>query len=115
MTLVTFRARGALSGPLAGANNSHASDASGEATAAEIHARIPDPSSYSAVRAHLPVLEEKGHVRHESRDLRYVYLPTLRPEHARKNWSACRRWSKGRERKSRDAVFHCRSFRLAGG
>jgi len=57
----------------------------GEATAAEIHARIPDAPSYSAVRAHLRVLEEKGHIRHESRDLRYVYLPTLRPEHARRS------------------------------
>lgn len=57
----------------------------GEATAAEIHVRIPDPPSYSAVRAHLRVLEEKGHVRHESRDMRYVYLPTLRPEHARRS------------------------------
>ncbi|MGQ9635527.1 MAG: BlaI/MecI/CopY family transcriptional regulator [Bryobacteraceae bacterium] len=83
MTLVTFRARDALSGPLAGPNNSHASDALGGATAAEIRARVPDPPSYSAVRAHLCVVEEKGHVRHESRDLRYVYQPTLRPEHAR--------------------------------
>lgn len=57
----------------------------GEATAAEIHARIPDPPSYSAVRAHLRTLEEKGHIRHEARDLRYVYLPTLRPEHARRS------------------------------
>jgi len=57
----------------------------GEATAAEIHARMPDPPSYSAVRAHLRTLEEKGHVRHESRELRYVYLPTLRPEHARRS------------------------------
>lgn len=54
------------------------------APAAAIQAAMPDPPSYSAVRAHLRTLEEKGHVRHESEDLRYVYVPTQRPESARK-------------------------------
>jgi predicted transcriptional regulator len=58
---------------------------SGEATAAEVHARMPDPPSYSAVRAQLRTLEEKGHVRHEARDLRYVYMPTQRPDQARRS------------------------------
>ena len=57
----------------------------GEATAAEVHTRMPDPPSYSAVRAHLRTLEEKGHVRHEARDLRYVYMPTQRPDQARRS------------------------------
>ena len=35
------------------------------ATAQEVQAALPDPPSYSAVRAHLRVLEEKGHVRHD--------------------------------------------------
>src|SRR4030088_1771446 len=48
----------------------------GRATAAEIHESIPDPPGYSAVRAMLRVLEEKGHVRHEEEALRYVFLPT---------------------------------------
>jgi predicted transcriptional regulator len=56
-----------------------------EATAAEVHTRMPDPPSYSAVRAHLRTLEEKGHVRHEARDLRYVYMPTQRPDQARRS------------------------------
>ena len=38
---------------------------------------LPEPPSYSAVRAKLRVLEEKGHVRHEEEALRYVYLPTV--------------------------------------
>ena len=57
----------------------------GRATAAEIHAALPDPPTYSAVRAKLRVLEEKGHVRHEEEALRYVYLPTVRRETARRS------------------------------
>jgi len=57
----------------------------GRATAAEVLVAIPDPPSYSAVRAHLRTLEDKGHVVHEAEDLRYVYLPTMRPEQARRS------------------------------
>ena len=48
----------------------------GQATAAEVLEDLPDPPSYSAVRAMLRVLEEKGHVRHEEEALRYVFVPT---------------------------------------
>ena len=57
----------------------------GRATAAEIHAALPDPPSYSAVRAKLRVLEEKGHVRHEEEGLRYVYVPAVSRHAARKS------------------------------
>ena len=57
----------------------------GRATAAEIHQDLPDPPSYSAVRAMLRVLEEKKHVRHEEKDLRYVYLPVVPREKARRS------------------------------
>ena len=57
----------------------------GRATAAEIHQSIPDPPSYSAVRAMLRILEEKGHIRHEAQDLRYVYLPVVTREKARRS------------------------------
>lgn len=57
----------------------------GRATAAEIHQALPDRPSYSAVRAKLRVLEEKGHVRHEEEALRYVYLPTVKRETARRS------------------------------
>ena len=57
----------------------------GRATTAEVLERIPDPPSYSAVRAMLRVLEEKGHVRHEQDGQRYVYLPTVAREKARKS------------------------------
>ncbi|HSL72098.1 MAG TPA: BlaI/MecI/CopY family transcriptional regulator [Longimicrobiales bacterium] len=49
----------------------------GEATVSEVLERIPDPPSYSAVRATLRVLEEKGHVQHKQDGPRYVYLPTV--------------------------------------
>ena len=57
----------------------------GRASGGEIHAALPDRPSYSAVRAKLRVLEEKGHVRHEEEALRYVYLPTLARERAKKS------------------------------
>ena len=55
------------------------------ASASEIHQALPDPPSYSAVRAKLRVLEEKGHVRHEEEALRYVYVPTLARDTARRS------------------------------
>ena len=57
--------------------------AEGAATVGEILERISDPPSYSAVRATLSVLEEKGHVEHEADGRRYLYSPTVRPEKAR--------------------------------
>ena len=57
----------------------------GQATAAEVQAALPDPPSYSAVRAMLRILEEKGHVRHEQDGPRYVYLPTVARDNAKKS------------------------------
>jgi len=57
----------------------------GRATAAEIHQALPDPPSYSAVRAKLRVLEEKGHIRHEEEALRYVYVPVIARNSARRS------------------------------
>ena len=51
----------------------------GRATAAEVHNDLPDPPTNSAVRGMLRLLEEKGHLRHESDGPRYVYLPTIDP------------------------------------
>jgi predicted transcriptional regulator len=49
----------------------------GCATVAEIEQTMPDPPSNSAVRSILRVLREKGHIRHEERGKRYVYLPSV--------------------------------------
>jgi predicted transcriptional regulator len=57
----------------------------GRASASEILEAMPDPPSYSAVRAKLRVLEEKGHVRHEAEELHYVYLPTTARDTARRS------------------------------
>ncbi len=57
----------------------------GRATAAEILKAIPSPPSYSAVRAMLRVLEEKGHVRHDKDGPRYVFIPTVARERAKKS------------------------------
>jgi predicted transcriptional regulator len=54
------------------------------ASVAQILASLPDPPSYSAVRALLRILEEKGHVRHQEKDLRYVYVPTAPRERVRR-------------------------------
>ena len=51
--------------------------ARGKATAAEVQAALPDPPSYSAVRAMLRILEEKGHVKHEQDGPRYVTFQRL--------------------------------------
>jgi len=59
--------------------------AQGRATAAEVQAGLPEPPSYSAVRAMLRILEEKGHVRHEQDGPRYVYLPTVGRDNAKKS------------------------------
>jgi len=53
-----------------------------EATAAEVLAALPDPPGYSAVRALLRILEDKGHVRHRRDGVRYVYLPRVSRENA---------------------------------
>ncbi|MGE0444761.1 MAG: BlaI/MecI/CopY family transcriptional regulator [Vicinamibacterales bacterium] len=57
----------------------------GRATAAEIRAAIPDPPSYSAVRTMLRILEEKGHVRHNLDGPRYVYIPTIARDKAKRS------------------------------
>ncbi len=59
--------------------------AKGSATAADVQAALPDPPSYSAVRALLRILEEKGHARHEEQGPRYVYLPRVSRERARRS------------------------------
>ena len=52
------------------------------ATAADIRAALPDPPGYSAVRALLRILEDKGHIRHRQEGARYVYLPRASRETA---------------------------------
>ena len=57
----------------------------GRASAQEVLEDLPDRPSYSAARAMLRVLEDKGHVRHEEEGLRYVFLPTVPRERAKRS------------------------------
>lgn len=59
--------------------------ACGEASAADVRSRIPSPPSYSAVRALLGKLVEKGHVAHRSDGPRYLYRATLEKSTAQRN------------------------------
>ena len=59
--------------------------ARGRATVAEVRQGLPDPPTYSAVRALLRILEQKGHLRHEQEGPRYVFLPTVPRHEARQS------------------------------
>lgn len=56
----------------------------GELPAAEVQKAMADPPGYSAVRAMLRTLEEKGHVKHREEALRYVYAPVVSAAQARR-------------------------------
>jgi len=57
----------------------------GKATAAEVMENMPNPPSYSAVRAMLRLLEDKGVVKHEQDGPRYVFFPTVSRDKARQS------------------------------
>lgn len=59
--------------------------ARGEASAADVLDGLPDAPGYSAVRALLRILEEKGHVTHREDGNRYVYRPTASRQAASRN------------------------------
>ena len=54
----------------------------GRASAQEVLDDLPDPPSYSAVRAFLRILEEKGHLKHEEAGAKYIFQPTHPRENA---------------------------------
>ena len=55
----------------------------GGATVAEVMDKMADPPSYSAVRATLNVLVDKGHATHRQDGPRYVYAPAIPADSAR--------------------------------
>jgi BlaI family transcriptional regulator, penicillinase repressor len=59
--------------------------AQGRASASDIQSLIPDPPGYSAIRATLRVMEEKGYIRHEQNGPAYVYAPKIAPERAKRS------------------------------
>ena len=59
--------------------------AMGRASGQEIQERLPDQPSYSGVRTILRVLERKGHIRHVEEGMKYVYMPVVEREKAKKS------------------------------
>ena len=57
----------------------------GRATAADVMEELPGEPSYSTVRTQLRVLEDKGHVRHDDDGVRFVYMPAVARQTARKS------------------------------
>ena len=57
----------------------------GKASASEVRETMEAAPSYSAVRAMLRVLEEKGHVKHQAEGLKYVYVPTVARDKAKRS------------------------------
>lgn len=57
----------------------------GKASASDVREAMEDAPGYSAVRAMLRVLEEKGHVRHQAEGLKYVYVPVVAREKAKRS------------------------------
>jgi len=53
-----------------------------EATAVQVAEDLADPSSNSAIRTHLRILEKKGHIKHRKDGLTYVFIPIEAPEKA---------------------------------
>ncbi len=57
----------------------------GKASAKDVQENLPDPPSYSAVRALLVTLENKGMVKHGKESRRYIYKPAITEKKARKS------------------------------
>lgn len=57
----------------------------GQASAKDVQGNLPDPPSYSAVRALLVTLETKGMVKHAKESRRYIYKPAITEKKARKS------------------------------
>ena len=57
----------------------------GQASAAEVLRELPNPPGYSAVRAMLRMLEQKGHLKHDQEGLRYVFKPVVGRHEAKRS------------------------------
>jgi predicted transcriptional regulator len=57
----------------------------GKASASDVREGMEDAPSYSAVRAMLRILEQKGHVKHRAEGLKYIYIPVLGRDKAKRS------------------------------
>ncbi len=56
-----------------------------KATVSEVLETISDPPSYSAIRALMRILEEKGYLVHEKEGMKYIYKPAVAAQKAMTN------------------------------
>jgi BlaI family transcriptional regulator, penicillinase repressor len=91
--------------------------ARGEATVSEVLEDIPDPPSYSAVRAMLRKLEEKGHLTHDVMGPRYVYKPVVPHEAAQESAldRVMRTFFDGSASRTMQAILDAESSELTDG
>ena len=57
----------------------------GRASAEEVREGLPNPPSNSSVRTMLRILEEKGHIRHEQDGARFLFIPVLKADKAKRS------------------------------
>jgi predicted transcriptional regulator len=57
----------------------------GKSSASDVRDGMANAPSYSAVRAMLRILEEKGHIKHQAEGLKYVYVPTVNHDKAKRS------------------------------
>ena len=57
----------------------------GEASVLEVQRKLPDPPGYNSVRVLLTILEKKGYLKHKKESQKYIYLPTVLPEKAKRS------------------------------
>jgi len=57
----------------------------GKASAIEIRDAMPAPPTYTAVRTHLALLQDKGHIRHERQRAKHIYEPVVPRDEMAKN------------------------------
>jgi predicted transcriptional regulator len=57
----------------------------GKASASDVRGAMEAAPGYSAVRAMLRVLEEKGHVKHQAEGMKYVYVPVVARDKAKRS------------------------------
>ena len=58
---------------------------SGRVSVTDVMEKLSGQPAYSTVRAQLRVLEDKGHLRHEEEQLRYIYLPAASRQKVRRS------------------------------
>lgn len=57
----------------------------GEASVADVLDHLPDPPGYNSIRAILKILEDKGRLTHRKESQKFIYIPTVQPDKAKRS------------------------------